>query len=111
MGRPPSNGFMESPWAKISEQARQDIIKSYLDGNSTRLTAYLCVVSPKTVRRVLEKAGIPCRQRGEWKKIDRGEVARLRKKGYSQQAIADCLMCSPSGVRRVLDELLPKNGR
>jgi len=94
-----------SPWAKISDGLRQDIIATYLEGHSLRMTAYICVVSPKTVKRVLEAAQVPRRQRGEWKKIPRDQVERLTKKGYSQRDIADVLDCSPSGVRRVQGEL------
>lgn len=95
-----------NPHAKIDEGTRQAIIDTYTqDRLSVRATAYLCAVSQKTVCRVLKAAGVKARGPGEWKKIDRDEVARLRRKKLSQRAIADILDCSPSGVRRVLQEI------
>lgn len=95
----------QSPWAKIDEATRKAVIDTYLSGESIRSTAYLCAVSQKTARRVLVAAGVPRRKPGEWKKIPRKEVARLREEGFTQRDIADIVGYSPSGIRNVLKEV------
>jgi DNA invertase Pin-like site-specific DNA recombinase len=93
-----------SPWSKISEDFRQKVIRTYVGGSSIRQTALLCGVNPTTVKRILKSSLTPCRHAGEWKKIDRKEVTRLKKAGHSVLDIAYILEVSVSGIRKVISE-------